>query len=73
LTLTPTEPFGEETLGAYLVDEHSAKALQKIYKRLHRGVLSNSKDIDSVVRIIRDGMIEGARISLIGRFEHVKH
>ena len=73
LTLTPTEPFGEEILGAYLVDERSAKALQKIYKRLSKGVLSSREDIDSVVRIIRNGMIEGARISLISRFEHVKH
>jgi hypothetical protein len=69
LTLTPTEPFGEEILGAYLVDERSAKALQKIYKRLFKGVLSSREDIDSVVRIIRNGMIEGARISLISRLE----
>ncbi|MCK4442279.1 MAG: caspase family protein, partial [Sulfurovaceae bacterium] len=51
LKLEAIPPFGEEDMSAFLVDEKSAKALQKIYNRIG-GIISQESEIRELIYII---------------------
>jgi len=62
LELTPKAPFGEEILGAYLVEKKALNRLKKIGSKL-----DTPSKIDKVIKIIRESGVVGAKISLISR------
>jgi len=62
LELTPKAPFGEEILGAYLVEKKVLNRLKKIGSKL-----DTPSKIDELIKIIRESGVVGAKISLISR------
>ena len=57
-------PFGEEDFVAFFVDEHSAKALQKIFIETS-GVLKTESEIKEVMTIIENGQSAGSHFSIL--------
>ncbi|HHB93773.1 MAG TPA: caspase family protein [Campylobacterales bacterium] len=65
LKLEATPPFGEEDMSAFLVDEKSAKALQKIYNRTGGGIILKESEIRELIYIIERGQKCGSRFSIL--------
>jgi hypothetical protein len=58
------DPFGEESMGGFLVNKSAILQLQKLYNKT-KGELQKKADIQEAIKIIEQHQIAGSKLSLI--------